>query len=128
MVLSLFGIPSIAPQGENTLVPQSVVDEAKKRFKTLVMLYDYDDAGVAGATKAKEEYEIPTIYIPKPYLELYNVKDVLLATSAIRCPPSFRPPRIIRILSSINPSPTKMLPADAKVVVPVVTPSDPAEM
>ena len=76
MALSLFNVFAIAPQGEYQLIPRKVVDEAKKRFKTLVMLYDYDDAGVAGATKAKEEYEIPTIYIPKPYLELYNVKDV----------------------------------------------------
>lgn len=76
MALSLFGIHAIAPQGEHQLVPRKVVDEAKKRFKSLVMLYDYDSAGVAGATKAKEEYNIPTVYIPKHYLELYNTKDV----------------------------------------------------
>ena len=76
MALSLFNIPAIAPQGEHQLIPRKVVDEAKKRFKSLVMLYDYDTAGVAGATKAKDEYGIPTVYIPKHYLELYNTKDI----------------------------------------------------
>ena len=76
MALSLFNVHAIAPQGEHQLIPRKVVDEALKRFKTLVMLYDYDDAGVAGATKAKEEYGIPTVYIPKHYLEVYNAKDI----------------------------------------------------
>jgi len=76
MVLSLFGIPSIAPHGENTLLPRKVVDEAKKRFKTLVMLYDYDDGGLAGVKRMNEEYEIPYVFIPKHYLEIHGVKDI----------------------------------------------------
>ena len=76
MVLSLFNIPSIAPQGENTLLPQKAVNELKKRFKRLVMLYDYDDAGLQGVKKMQEEYGIDYVFIPKPYLELYGVKDI----------------------------------------------------
>ena len=76
MVLSLFGIASIAPHGEGTLLPQKAVDEAKKRFKRLVMLYDYDDGGLAGVQKMEKEYNIPYKFIPKHYLELYNVKDI----------------------------------------------------
>lgn len=76
MALSLFNIPAIAPQGEHQLIPSKVVNEAKKRFKRLIMLYDYDSAGVSGATKAKEEYGISIVYIPKHYLELYDAKDV----------------------------------------------------
>jgi hypothetical protein len=76
MVLSLFGIPSIAPHGENTLVPQKVVNEAKKRFKRLIMLYDYDDGGLAGVKKMQKEYDIPYTFIPKHYLEIYGVKDI----------------------------------------------------
>ena len=76
MALSLFNIPAVAPQGEHQLIPSKVVDEANKRFKRLVMLYDYDNAGVAGATKARDEYGIPTVYIPKHYLELYDTKDI----------------------------------------------------
>ena len=76
MVLSLFGIPSIAPHGENTLIPRSVIDAAKKRFKTLVMLYDYDDAGETGCKKMQKEYDIPYKFIPKHFLELHGVKDI----------------------------------------------------
>jgi len=76
MVLSLFGIPSIAPHGEGMLLPRNVIESAKKRFKRLVMLYDYDDSGEKGCKKMQEEYDIPYTFIPKHFLELYNVKDV----------------------------------------------------
>jgi len=76
MVLSLFGIPSIAPHGENTLVPEKVVDELKKRFKRVIMLYDYDDGGLKGVQKMQETYGIKYKFIPKHYLDIYNVKDI----------------------------------------------------
>lgn len=76
MVLSLFGIPSIAPHGENTLVPEKVIEEAKRRFKRIVMLYDYDDGGLMGVKKMQEVYGIEYKFIPKHYLDIYNVKDI----------------------------------------------------
>ena len=76
MVLSLFNIPSIAPGSETSLIPQNAINELKKRFKRLVMLYDYDDAGLKGVKKMQDEYGIDYVFIPKPYLELYNVKDI----------------------------------------------------
>lgn len=76
MVLSLFNIPSIAPQGEHNVIPKKVIEEAKKRFKTIVTLYDYDEAGIMGSSKVKEMYGIPNIFVPIHYLELYNVKDI----------------------------------------------------
>lgn len=76
MVLSLFNIPSIAPPGETTLIPSYAINELKKRFKRIVMLYDYDDAGELGVKKMQSEYEIEYVFIPKPYLELYGVKDI----------------------------------------------------
>jgi len=76
MVLSLFNIPAIAPMGENTLLPRNAVDEAKNRFKRLIMLYDYDDGGLKGCQKMQEEYDIPYTFIPKHYLDIYGVKDI----------------------------------------------------
>ena len=76
MVLSLFNIPSIAPPGETTLIPDYAINELKKRFKRIVMLYDYDDAGLLGVQKMQQEYGIEYVFIPKPYLELYGVKDI----------------------------------------------------
>lgn len=76
MVLSLFNLPSIAPQGENALLPEKAITELKKRFKRLIMLYDYDDAGLQGVERMQKEYGIDYVFIPKPYLELYSVKDI----------------------------------------------------
>lgn len=76
MVLSLFGIASIAPHGENTLIPEKVIDELKKRFKRIVMLYDYDDGGLKGVEKMQETYGIKYKFIPKHYLDIYDVKDI----------------------------------------------------
>lgn len=76
MVLSLFNIPSIAPHGENTLIPVKAINEAKKRFKRLIMLYDYDDGGLKGVKKMQKEYGIGYTFIPKHYLEIYDIKDI----------------------------------------------------
>ena len=76
MVLSQFKLPSIAPPGETTIIPQSVLNDLKKRFKRIVVLYDYDEAGLLGAKKMQTEYSLETIFIPKHYLDLYNIKDI----------------------------------------------------
>ena len=76
MVLSLFGIPAIAPHGENTLIPEKVILEVKQRFKHLVLLYDYDDGGLKGVAKMKEKYDIPYKFIPKHFLDIHGVKDI----------------------------------------------------
>lgn len=76
MVLSLFDIPSIAPNGENTLIPEEAINEAKKRFKRLVLLYDYDDGGMQGVKTMTSKYNLEHIFIPKHYLDLYKVKDI----------------------------------------------------
>jgi len=76
IVLNLFGIPAIAPHGENTLVPEKVINEARKRFKRIIMLYDYDDGGLKGVKKMQETYGIEYKFIPKHYLEIYSVKDI----------------------------------------------------
>lgn len=76
MVLSLFNICSIAPPGETTMISENAINELKKRFKRIVLLYDYDDAGQTGANKMKNAYDLESIFIPKHYLDLYKVKDI----------------------------------------------------
>lgn len=75
MVLSLFNIPSIAPQGENAPIPEKAVYELKKRFKRLVLLYDYDEAGEKGAKDINKQFDIDYVFIPKHY-SLADVKDI----------------------------------------------------
>lgn len=76
MVLSLFNIPSIAPQSEVSTLPKEVILEAKKRFKRLVVLFDNDDAGIKGANDLKEKYDLEILFISKHFLDLYGIKDV----------------------------------------------------
>lgn len=76
MVLSHFNIASIAPHSEVSLIPKEVIDEAKKRFKRLVVFYDNDESGKEGAERIKNEYNLETIFIPTHYLDIYNVKDI----------------------------------------------------
>lgn len=76
MVLSLFNVPTIAPQSEVSTLPKEVILEAKKRFKRLVVLFDNDDAGIKGANDLKNKYDVEITFISKHYLDLYGIKDV----------------------------------------------------
>jgi hypothetical protein len=76
MVLRRFNVFSIAPHSEVSLLPESVLNEAKNRFKRILVLYDNDDAGRKGALEMKEKYTLETIEIPSHYLDIYGVKDI----------------------------------------------------
>ncbi len=76
MVLRKLGFHAITPSSEATLVPKAVIDECKKRFKKIIILYDYDRSGLEGAKKMKDKYNFETIFLPPHYYELYSAKDV----------------------------------------------------
>lgn len=76
MVLSAFNIISIAPQSETSTIPKEVVYELKKRFKRIIILYDYDEGGIKGAEALSEKYGFEIIFIPKHYLDVFGVKDI----------------------------------------------------
>lgn len=76
MVLSELGYNAIAPQSENSSIPKIIMDHLKLRFKRIVILFDYDEGGIQGAKKLSEKYSIPHTFIPKHYLDLYQIKDV----------------------------------------------------
>lgn len=76
MVLYELGYSAIAPQSEAVAIPKIILDHLRLRFKNIIVLYDNDEGGIQGATKLSERYSIPYIYIPKQYLDIYNVKDI----------------------------------------------------
>ena len=63
MVLSLFGIPAIAPSGETAMIP----DEIMERFYgiTVFTLYDDDEAGRLGAKRLQEKYLTVPLFLDK---------------------------------------------------------------
>lgn len=62
IVLAKIGIPAIAPQSESQKIPKSFMEELKKRFINVVVLYDHDEAGIQAANKLSEEHSIPILF------------------------------------------------------------------
>jgi hypothetical protein len=76
MVLDRLGYNSIAPCGENTPIPKVIIDELKKRFTRLVILYDNDKAGLEGAEKLAKEHSIEWVHLPLNYYTMFKIKDI----------------------------------------------------
>lgn len=66
------GIPSIAVQGEGYSISETAVNELKRRFKNIYILFDNDDAGLADGVKLAEQTGFTNIVLPK----INNAKDV----------------------------------------------------
>ena len=58
MFFYVMGISAVAPQTENTILSQSQYDELSTRFDEIIVIYDFDLAGVKGANKMKKAYGI----------------------------------------------------------------------
>jgi hypothetical protein len=76
MVLDRLGYNAIAPCGENTPIPKVIIDELKKRFNRIIILYDNDKAGLEGAKKLAEEHQLKYVYIPIDYYMMFKIKDI----------------------------------------------------
>lgn len=78
MLFHEYGIPAIAPQGESFgFSPEDVVDWGK-RFKRIVIVYDYDYTGVKFTNKWRKQYgweyafvegakDLSDLYVASPY-------------------------------------------------------------
>ena len=64
MVLYKLGYNAIAPNGENHSIPKEVITDLQNRFKSIVIFYDNDEAGIQGANKITTKYNLKTIFIP----------------------------------------------------------------
>lgn len=76
MVLYDHGYIAVAPQSEQSPIPKSIMENLKSRFKKIIIFFDYDEGGLQGAKKLSEKYDIPSIFIPLHYLEIYGAKDI----------------------------------------------------
>lgn len=71
MVLHKLGYNAIAPQGENHSIPKEVMQDLEKRYDRIVLFYDNDAAGIAGASKIANKYTKQSIFIPDN-----SIKDI----------------------------------------------------
>jgi len=46
----------IAPDSENTMIKQDVMDELKKKYEKIIVMFDFDAAGIEAMIKYKEKY------------------------------------------------------------------------
>ena len=76
MVLRKLGYYAIAPGSESASMPEKIMNQLKERYKKIVILFDYDDGGLNGATKLSKKHGLEKVFIPYEFKEIYNAKDV----------------------------------------------------
>lgn len=54
---------SVAPDSENTLIPEVNIIKYKQKYKKICTLFDYDTAGLEGSKKYLEKYHIPYVVL-----------------------------------------------------------------
>lgn len=69
-------IDIIAPDSENTMIKQDVMDELRNKYKKIVVLFDYDTAGIASMQSYKEKYSfVETAVLPMSKDVSDSIKD-----------------------------------------------------
>ena len=72
------GYSAVSPSSETTFIPDSILEELKKRFKTIIILYDRDEAGVKNARQYSKQYGLDAMFVHKKF----KAKDVSDAVKA----------------------------------------------
>lgn len=72
MCLCKMGIPAISPASESTFIPNIVLEELKKRFKRIIILFDRDKAGCKYLRKISQETGLEPMLIHKKF----KAKDI----------------------------------------------------
>ena len=62
LLLSELGYPAVAPHGERVKIIDEI-ENLKKRFKNIILLFDNDEPGIEGAKILSDKYDIPMVYI-----------------------------------------------------------------
>ena len=60
-MMAIGGIEAIAPDSENTMVPDVVMQKAFKKYKKVLVLFDNDDPGRESAKRYKDKYGLTYI-------------------------------------------------------------------
>lgn len=66
------GIPAISPSSESTFIPNKVLEQLKKRFKRIIILFDRDPAGIKYSRKMSKQTGLEAMFIHKKF----KAKDI----------------------------------------------------
>lgn len=69
------GIPSIAVQGEGYTISDTAINELKRRFNKVFILFDNDEAGLLNGEKLSQQTGFINVVLPK-FEECGNPKDI----------------------------------------------------
>lgn len=66
MCLTKFGYNTevVAPDSENSLIPNGAMSMYKLKYKAICTLFDNDEAGIKAAQKYQDEYGLPGVILP----------------------------------------------------------------
>ena len=62
--LGFHGVDVIAPDSENTIIPEHTINKYKSTYKSVVTIMDSDEPGIKAMKKYKELYKLPFVYLP----------------------------------------------------------------
>lgn len=69
------GIPSIAVQGEGYTISDTAINELKRRYNKVFILFDNDEAGLSNGEKLSQQTGFINVVLPK-FEEYGNPKDI----------------------------------------------------
>lgn len=75
----------IAPDSENTLLSEELIDELKQVYDTIVTVFDSDEAGIKAMKEYHNRYRIPFCYIPleKDISDIAKIHGIQRATQEL---------------------------------------------
>jgi hypothetical protein len=62
--LKIANTECIAPDSENTMIPESTVNKLNKRYKSIIVLFDNDEPGIKAAERYKLKYNFNYAVLP----------------------------------------------------------------
>lgn len=78
MCLYEMGIPAISPSSESTFIPDKALEQLKKRFKRIIILFDRDSSGCKNSIKIKNQFGIKPLFINKKF-KAKDISDAIRA-------------------------------------------------
>lgn len=67
MCLYEMGIPAISPSSESTFIPDKILEQLKKRFKRIIILFDRDSSGCKNSIKIWNKHKLKPLFINKSF-------------------------------------------------------------
>jgi 5S rRNA maturation endonuclease (ribonuclease M5) len=61
--LGIGNIECIAPDSENTMIGESVINKLRERYSKIIVLFDNDEPGIKAAQRYQDKYNIPHVIL-----------------------------------------------------------------